>query len=177
VIVGAREIGGPYGGIVEILALTGQRCEEVAECPWDELDLDGQIWTLPKSRTKNGKAHIVHLSDQSVAVLFSTYGTRPFQAFSEAKRELDKICGVKDWRLHDLRRTCVSGMARLGVPPHVADKILNHQGGTISGVAAVYQRHDFLSERKDALEQWGAHVGRIVNAKLLSTANLPQMAA
>jgi integrase len=145
--------------------LTGQRREEVAECPWDELDLDGQIWTLPKSRTKNGKAHIVHLSEQSVAVLkrlekkepfaFSTYGTRPFQAFSEAKRELDKICGVKDWRLHDLRRTCVSGMARLGVPPHVADEILNHQGGTISGVAAVYQRHDFLSERKDALEQWG----------------------
>jgi integrase len=187
VIVGAREIGGPYGGIVEILALTGQRREEVAECPWDELDLDGQIWTLPKSRTKNDKAHMVHLSHQSVAVLkrvekkepfvFSVYGTKPFQGFSEAKRELNKICGVKDWRLHDLRRTCVSGMARLGIPPHVADKILNHQGGTISGVAAVYQRHDFFSERKDALEQWGAHVGKIVSAKLLSTANLPQMAA
>ena len=146
-LLGAREIGGPYGGIVEILALTGQRREEVAECPWDEVDLDAHIWTLPKSRTKNGKSHIVHLSQQSVAVLkrmerkesfvFSLHGTRPFQRFSEAKRELDKICGVKDWRLHDLRRTCVSGMARLGVPPHVADKILNHQGGTISGVAAV----------------------------------------
>jgi integrase len=169
--------------------LTGQRREEVAECPWDELDLDGHIWTLPKSRTKNDKAHLVHLSDQSVAILrrvkkemkqpfvFSVYGTRPFQAFSKAKRELNKLCGVKDWRLHDLRRTCVSGMARLGVPPHVADKILNHQGGTISGVAAVYQRHDFLSERKDALQRWGAHVGKIVSAHLLSTANLPQMAA
>ena len=189
VILGAREIGGPYGGIVEILALTGQRREEVAECPWDELDLDGQIWTLPKSRTKNDKAHLVHLSDPSVAILkrvkkekkepfvFSVYGTRPFQGFSEAKRELNKICGVKDWRLHDLRRTCVSGMARLGVPPHVADKILNHQGGTISGVAAVYQRHDFLSERKEALERWGTHVGKITSAKLLSTVNLPQMAA
>jgi hypothetical protein len=63
-----------------------------------------------------------------------------------------------NWRLHDLRRTCVSGMARLGVAPHVADKILNHQAGTISGVAAVYQRHDFLSERRDALERWAAHV-------------------
>jgi integrase len=187
VIVAAREIGGPYGGIVEILALTGQRREEVAECTWDEVDLEGQIWTLPKSRTKNGKAHMVHLSDQSLAVLkrlekrepfvFSVSGTRPFQGFSEAKRELDKICGVKDWRLHDLRRTCVSGMARLGVAPHVADKILNHQGGTISGVAAVYQRHDFLSERKDALEQWGAHVRKITSAKLLNTVNLPQMAA
>lgn len=71
---------------------------------------------------------------------------------------IDELCGVPDWRLHDLRRTCVSGMARLGVAPHVADKILNHQGGTISGVAAVYQRHEFISERKDALERWGAHV-------------------
>ena len=49
-------------------------------------------------------------------------------------------------------------MARLGVPPHVADKILNHQSGTISGVAAVYQRHDFLAERKLALERWGRHI-------------------
>ena len=53
-------------------------------------------------------------------------------------------------------------MARLGIPPHVADKILNHQAGTISGVAAVYQRHDFLLERKDALERWGAHVRKIL---------------
>jgi hypothetical protein len=52
-------------------------------------------------------------------------------------------------------------MARLGIPPHVADKILNHQSGTISGVAAVYQRHDFLDERNDALERWGAHVAKI----------------
>ncbi len=62
------------------------------------------------------------------------------------------MSGVKDWRLHDLRRTCVSGMARLGVSPHVADKILNHQFGTISGVAAVYQRHEFLAERRAALD-------------------------
>ena len=53
-------------------------------------------------------------------------------------------------------------MARLGIPPHVADKILNHQAGTISGVAAVYQRHDFLAERKEALDRWGSHVEQIV---------------
>jgi hypothetical protein len=55
-------------------------------------------------------------------------------------------------------------MARLGVTPHVADKILNHQAGTISGVAAVYQRHDFVAERKAALELWGAHVGQLLDA-------------
>ena len=94
--------------------------------------------------------------------LFSFTGTRPFQNFSVAKRQLDKLSGMANWRLHDLRRTCVSSMARLGVPPHVADKILNHQTGTISGVAAVYQRHDFLAERKDALDRWGCHVAGLV---------------
>jgi integrase len=172
VVIAARKIGGPYGGIVELLTLTAQRREEVARVTSDEFEVERRIWTLPKSRTKNGKPHIVHLSNEAIIVLsrankigsfvFSLYGTKSFQGFSQAKRELDELSGVKDWRLHDLRRTCVSGMARLGIPPHVADKILNHQSGTISGVAAVYQRHDFLAERKDALERWGAHVAKIV---------------
>jgi integrase len=176
VIIAAREIGGTYGGIVELLALTGQRREEAARCLWDELDLQSRIWTLPNLRTKNAKPHIVHLSDQAIAVLrqakrrgtfvFSLTGARPFQDFSNAKRELDAKSGVTGWRLHDLRRTCVSGMAALGVAPHVADKILNHQSGTISGVAAVYQRHQFMSERKAALEKWGAHVAQILSLAL-----------
>jgi integrase len=82
------------------------------------------------------------------------------------RSELDAKSGVTGWRLHDLRRTCVSGMAALGVAPHVADKILNHQSGTISGVAAVYQRHQFMSERKAALEKWGAHVAQILSLAL-----------
>jgi integrase len=172
VIIAARNINGPYGGIVELLALTGQRREEVARLTWQELDLQQQVWTIPKSRTKNAKAHVVHLSEQSIDVLkrahrqgplvFSSLGTKPFQEFSRAKSVLDQLSGVSGWRLHDLRRTCVSGMARLGVAPHVADKILNHQSGTISGVAAVYQRHEFLAERQAALDLWGAHMGRLV---------------
>jgi integrase len=172
IILAAREIGGPYGGIVEFLALTGQRREEVARLQWEELDLAHRIWTIPKSRTKNAKAHVVHLSEQSLAVLtradqnsplvFSLLGTKPFQEFSRAKRVLDQLSGVTGWRLHDLRRTCVSGMARLGVAPHVADKILNRQSGTISGVAAVYQRHEFLVERRAALDLWATHISRIL---------------
>jgi hypothetical protein len=56
-------------------------------------------------------------------------------------------------------------MARLGIAPHVADKILNHHAGTISGVAAVYQRHEFLSERREALDRWGAHIAAILSEK------------
>ncbi len=175
VILAARRIGGPYGGIVELLALTGQRRKEVAGLTWQELDREQGIWVIPKSRTKNGKAHVVHLSDQSMGLLkradrrgllvFSLRGTKPFQEFSSAKRRLDHLSGVTGWRLHDLRRTCVSGMARLGFPPHVADKILNHQVGTISGVAAVYQRHEFLAERRAALDLWGGHIGQLLGEK------------
>ena len=172
-IVGAaRQLDGPYGAIVELLALSGQRREEVAQLTWDELDLASQTWTLPSTRTKNGKPHIVHLSKEVITVLmrrprlgrfvFSLSGGKPFQSFSAAKRELDRLSEVTGWRLHDLRRTCVSGMARLGVAPHVADKVLNHQAGTISGVAAVYQRHEFLAERKEALERWSAHVASLL---------------
>jgi integrase len=178
VIRAARQIGGPYAGVVELLALTGQRREEVAGLTWDELDFTGQTWTLPAFRTKNGRSHIVHLSKEAIAVLmrmprlgsfvFSLSGTKPFQSFSAAKREIDKLSQITGWRLHDLRRTCVSGMARLGIAPHVADKVLNHQTGTISGVAAVYQRHEFLAERKDALVRWGSHVaGLLQNTKRL----------
>jgi integrase len=174
VILAARKIGGPYGGIVEFLALTGQRREEVALAKWDEIDLGQRTWTLPKARTKNAKDHVVHLSAPAIALLrrwdegrgpfvFCQASGRTFSEFSRFKRRLDQHSEVTDWRLHDLRRTCVSGMARLGIAPHVADKILNHQSGTISGVAAVYQRHDFLAERKDALECWGLHVARIIS--------------
>ena len=92
-----------------------------------------------------------------------------FQAFAKGKRALDRFARVSGWRLHDLRRTVVSGMARLGVPPHVADKILNHQSGTISGVAAVYQRHEFLAERKVALDRWGCHVEHIIQTSKIRT--------
>jgi len=186
VILSARQIGEPYGGIVELLALTGQRREEVARCVWEEIDLDGRIWSLPNQRTKNAKPHVVHLSDQAIVVLkqakkhgkfvFSVAGTHPFQDFSNGKRELDALSGVTGWRLHDLRRTCVSGMAGLGIAPHVADKILNHQSGTISGVAAVYQRHQFLAERKEALEKWGAHVAQIVSATWAERRHLRRVA-
>jgi len=176
VIRAARQIGGAYGGIVEMLALTGQRREEVAQMVGDEIDFNSRTWTLPGSRTKNGKPHIVHLSEACIKLIkrasrlgsyvFSISGVKPFQNFTNAKRALDELSGVTGWRLHDLRRTCVSGMAGLGVPPHVADKILNHQSGTISGVAAVYQRHDFLAERKLALERWGQYIETLVGERV-----------
>jgi len=171
IIVAARKMPWPYGGIVEFLALTGQRREEVAQAGPGEIDAEARTWCISADRTKNRKAHIVHLSEPAWAVvsghlsgeyIFPTSSGHYFQAYSQSKQLLDELSGIRGWRLHDLRRTIVSGMARMGIPPHVADKILNHQSGTISGVAAVYQRHDFLAERKDALDRWGAHVAELV---------------
>ena len=110
--------------------------------------------------------NIIQQMPRTQDIVFATSGRKPFQNFTRAKRAIDQRSGVKGWCLHDLRRTTVSGMARLGIPPHVADKILNHQSGTISGVAAVYQRHEFLAERKDALERWGDHVTKALAFQL-----------
>ncbi len=164
----AKQMGGAFGAIIQMLILTAQRRNEVSEMTWNELDLNNDIWTIPGSRTKNEKPHFVHLSEQATAVLssvlnvgaftFTSNGKTPFSGFSKAKKRLDELSGVTDWRLHDIRRTVTSGMAQLGIAPHVADKILNHQSGTISGVAAVYQRHEFLDDRKTALNAWGNYV-------------------
>lgn len=171
IIRGARESTFPYGAIVEFLALTGQRREEVAQMSWDEIDEKARTWCIRAERTKNGRAHVVHLSDQAMEVIsrcprgnhlvFPTVRGNRAQDFSKHKSAIDRSSGVSGWWLHDLRRTVVSGMARHGVPPHVADKILNHQSGSISGVAAVYQRHEFLAERKQALDMWGKHVAKL----------------
>ena len=139
--------------------IAGLRCQSHAKAT--------RTWHIPSYRSKNAKAHLVHLSDRVWAIIkgqprhsrfvFATSGGKNFQSFKYAKETLDQLSSVTGWRIHDLRRTVVTGMARLGVPPHVADKILNHQSGTISGVAAVYQKHEFLTERKDALDRWSQH--------------------
>jgi integrase len=160
----AKEIEGPFGYIIQMLILTAQRRSEISDMKWNELDLETATWTIPAERTKNEKPHFVHLSTQAKEVLsaiaktgdyvFTTNGTTPFSGFSKSKKRLDELSGVAEWRIHDLRRTVTSGLAKIGIAPHVADKILNHQSGTISGVAAVYQKHEYLEERISALDSW-----------------------
>ncbi len=112
--------------------------------------------------------------------VFTTNGERPVSGFSKAKERLDNHmvqllraefeevgkdpaqAAIEDWILHDLRRTAATGMARLNIAPHVVDRILNHVSGTIRGVAAVYNRHAYLEERKAALEAWGRYVESLV---------------
>ena len=160
----------PFGPIVQLLMLTGQRRGEVTGMAWDELDLEKATWTIPSARTKNARAHVVHLSAFSVEViesipridevrwLFSTNGKRPVSGLGKCKYRLESALGKTDWRLHDIRRTVASGMARLGVAPHVIEKVLNHLTGQISGLAAVYNRHAYSKEKVEALDLWSEHV-------------------
>jgi integrase len=174
VLDAARQMPFPFGGIVWFLSLTGQRRDEVGRMRWEHLDLNRQLWVVPGEHAKNLKPHTVHLSSPARSLLeaiprtgelvFSVDGETVFQGYSKTKAKLDELSGVSGWTLHDLRRTVVSGMAALGVAPHVADKVLNHQSGTISGVAAVYQRHEFMKERQQALELWGEHIDGLTGA-------------
>ena len=91
-------------------------------------------------------------------LVFTTTGTTPISGFGRVKERLDTALGTSGWRFHDLRRTAASGMARIGVAPHVIEKVLNHQSGVISGVAAVYNRHGYEAEKREALERWADYV-------------------
>jgi integrase len=168
----ASKIDWPFGPFIQMLVLTGQRRNEVASMCWSEIDLKAKTWTIPKEKAKNGEAHCVPLSAQAVAVLetvprvvscdfvFSTTGTTPISGFSKAKGEIDAMLPPKmaAWRLHDLRRTLATGMAKLGVDLPVIEKVLNHSSGSFAGIVGVYQRHKFEDEKRVALDKWAAHV-------------------
>jgi len=155
-----------HGAFVRFLLLTLARRDEVASMRWGELAPDLSTWTLPAERAKNRRAHVVHLAEPARAILqelprfdpeglvFATAPGKGLTTFSYMVRLIAARSGTAGWRLHDFRRTGVTTLAGLGFAPHVCDRLLNHVTGAIQGVAAVYQRAEFLAERKAALEAW-----------------------
>ena len=181
--------GWPFGPLVKLLILHGQRLTEVGEMRWDEVDLENKLWTLPAERVKNGARHGVPLSDAAIGILtslprikttkgfvFTTRRDAAVSGYSRAKDRLDAAITVaaagsapamEHWTFHDLRRTLASGMARLGIQLPVIEKILNHTSGTFRGVVGVYQRHSFSDEKGKALEAWASFVESIVCSRPL----------
>jgi integrase len=185
---GCEAIGEPFDQLLKLLLLTGCRVREVAGMSRAELSEDGATWSIPAGRTKNRRPHVVPLSplardllakvrpvEGRAGVLFTTNGERPVSGFSKIKRRLDramlalarkergKDANVPPWRLHDLRRTMVTGMNDLGVMPHVVEAAVNHVSGFRAGVAGVYNKSQYLPERKAALERWAQHVQGLVS--------------
>ncbi len=158
------------GAILKLLLLTGQRLGEVRGMRRPELNDDGTSWTIPGERTKNHRTHIVPLPPAARAIIpdatgelvFTTDGKSPITIGSKIKSRLDARMKIAPWRLHDLRRTAATGMAEIGVAPHVVEAVLNHVSGHRAGVAGIYNRAQYAAEKTVALERWAAHVGDLV---------------
>jgi integrase len=171
--------GFPFAQFTQLLILTGQRRGEIAGMRWSELDLDKGVWTLPATRAKNATSHIVPLAPLAISILksvprflgsnlvFTTTGTSPISGFGRLKERLDIAVGLdtEDWRFHDLRRTMATNMAMMRIQPHIIEAVLNHKTGIVSGVAATYNRHAYLDEKREALELWANRIEGLVAPK------------
>jgi integrase len=190
--------GEPFGAIFRLLLLTGQRLNEVAGMRWEELSDDATTWALPATRTKNRRAHVVPLAPAAQAMVaaaprtlgckfvFSTTGRTPPSGWSKVKRRLDAAmlaaaraergpdATVPPWRLHDLRRTAVTGMAELGVRPDVIEMAVNHVSGHRGGIAGVYNKSELLPERRAALARWAVHVQGVVSGAAGKVVAMPR---
>lgn len=175
------DVGYPYGHIVKLLMLTGQRRTEVAGLPWAELDLDAGIWELPKERTKNDEDTIIPLSTLALDILrsvprlndtfvFPARGNEKshFSGYSKAKKGLDDLALIDNkrlevnWTQHDLRRTLSTNLAKQRVLPHVIEHIVNHKAASMSAVSKIYNKWQYLPEKREALQLWSHHIEGLV---------------
>lgn len=165
---------GDYGDIVKLLILTGQRRDEIGSLRWSEIDLRKGIIALPPERVKNNRAHVVPMSEpvkQIIAAIPRTerrdfvfgYGNGGFAGWSKSKERINaRLRNISPWTIHDLRRTAATGMAEIGIAPHIVEAVINHASGHKNGVAGIYNRASYENEKRDALDRWAAHVVQIV---------------
>jgi len=164
-----------FSAALKLLLLTGQRLSEVTDMRRSELSDD--LWTIPGARTKNHKEHVVPLSPLAREILASipvagdlvfsvTGGRTPIIINTKIRERLVAATRGDGWRIHDLRRTCATEMARLKVEPHVIEAVLNHMSGPAkAGVAGIYNKWAYLPEKTAALARWATHVEGLVSGK------------
>lgn len=145
----------PFGHIVRVLMLTGQRKTEIATLT-DVTDV------LNFPNTKNDQPHVIPVTP----LVKEHLPIQKMNGWSKCKERLDKASGVTDWTLHDLRRTFASNCARLGVHVHVIEQILNHKSGSLTGVARIYNRYNYLPEKLDALLTHENFIRKLVGLEL-----------
>ena len=140
---------------------------------WSEINFELAIITLPGSRTKNRRTHIVPLSDRAADILnvqprrdgrdyVFGEGQGGFSGWSRCKERLDQAINIPAWVIHDIRRTVATGMSKIGILPHVVEAVLNHVSGHKGGVAGIYNLHTYEAEKVTALTRWADHVAAIV---------------
>jgi integrase len=164
-----------YGKVIKLLILLAARRAEVGGMRWSELDLDRAVWTIPPARTKNKREHVLALMPLALELIASVprrvsrdqlFGSRSAEGLRHwhAKADLDRRLGaaVGPWRLHDIRRSAATGMADLGVQPHIVEAVLNHQSGHKGGVAGIYNRSSYDREVRAALALWADHIRALI---------------
>ena len=142
-----------------------------------------RMTTIPASRTKSDRVNVVPLSDTAAAILTelprfvggdfvftTTAGRRPVSGFSKAKARIDKQVNIEHWRIHDLRRTVRTELARMGVPEIVSERVIGHGP---RGLVGVYNRHEYLAEKRDALDRWARELHSIVTPPPENVVRLP----
>jgi integrase len=162
-----------HGRIVRLLILLGGRRAEIGGLCWSELDFDAGVWVLPAARSKNARPHTLPIMPMMRAILdqvprratrdqlFGVRGIAGYADWTMGKRAIDRRSDVKNWTIHDIRRTAATRMADLGIAPHVVEEILNHQSGHRRGIAGVYNRSRYEREVRAALAVWHDHVRAI----------------
>jgi integrase len=172
----ALEYSFPFGAIVALLVLTGQRRSEIASLEWGWINEKEQLITIPAEITKNRHEHTFPYGEQVATVIagvprlsdaylfpaarLRSERTTVFNGWGKAKQQFDEACGVSDWTLHDLRRTFVSTLGYLQVPIHVSERLVNHASGTFGGIVSVYNRYSYLAEMRDAVKRLERHLAR-----------------
>jgi integrase len=159
----ASAIGYPSGDIVRLLILSAQRLNEIASLTWREIDLDERLIVISAARMKGDRVHEVPICDDALALLQSlprlagdyvfsaTAGAKPFSGFSKAKRRIDELSGVKQWVLHDLRRTARTHFSALPVQDMVRELVIAHAR---PGLHVVYDQHSYRDEKRECLMLW-----------------------
>jgi integrase len=158
----------PFGSALKMLLVTGQRRGEVAGMKWSEIKDDG--WHVPNERSKSGRGHMVPLSSLAREILsaspqigehvFRTRKDRPVTGWADAKTRVDELADVKDWHVHDLRRTFATQLRSIGVDRLVVSKLLNHSE---AGVTHIYDRYSADPEKTAAMERWANRLREIVS--------------
>ena len=188
----AGGLGYPFGLFFIMALATGQRRDEIARMRWADIDESERTWTLSSDMTKAGRAHVVPLSPLALEILgeakeaatqlravpdstklgtyvFTTRADRPISGYSKAKARLDRgviatrsAAGQADlepWTIHDLRRTVGTGLGKLGISRFIIARVLNHADRTVTGI---YDRHEYLDEKRHALEGWGQYLEKLI---------------
>ncbi len=146
----------PFSDIVKLLLLTGQRRNQIWQ--YDPAWLRDEELTFPAAVMKSKRSHTIPVTSYRRYLPDEAFS---FNSWSKSKARLDKQSGVVDWVLHDCRRYFSSTMARLSVPLHVTEQIIDHRS-QLSGVAAIYNRYSYLPEMREALERYEAHIEAVI---------------